>query len=96
MRIAELLKLRRTDILALARQHGAQNVRVFGSAARGDARAGSDVDFLVQMEDGRSLFDLIRLTQDLETLLERKVDILTDEGLSPYLEQRIHAEAIPL
>ncbi len=96
MRIVELLKLRRTDILDLARQHGAQNVRVFGSAARGDARAESDVDFLVQMEDGRSLLDLIRLTQDLETLLERKVDILTDEGLSPYLEQHIHAEAIPL
>ncbi|MEX5218588.1 MAG: nucleotidyltransferase family protein [Nitrospiraceae bacterium] len=96
MRIVELLKLRRTDILNLARQHGAKNVRVFGSAARGDARAESDVDFLVQMEDGRSLLDLIRLTQDLERLLERKVDILTDEGLSPYLEQHIHAEAIPL
>ena len=96
MRIVQLLKLRRTDIFALARQHGAQNVRVFGSAAWGDARAESDVDFLVQMEDGRSLLDLIRLTQDLERLLERKVDILTDEGLSPYVEQHIHAEAIPL
>jgi predicted nucleotidyltransferase len=64
--------------------------------ARGEARADSDVDLLVEMDSGRSLLDLIELTQNLETLLERKVDILTDEGLSPYLEQRIHAEAIPL
>ncbi|HET9961112.1 MAG TPA: nucleotidyltransferase domain-containing protein [Nitrospiraceae bacterium] len=69
---------------------------MFGSMARGEARADSDVDLLVEMDSGRSLLDLIELTQNLETLLERKVDILTDEGLSPYLEQRIHAEAIPL
>jgi predicted nucleotidyltransferase len=48
------------------------------------------------MDSGRSLLDLIELSQDLETLLQRKVDILTDQGLSPYLEQRIHAEAVPL
>jgi predicted nucleotidyltransferase len=63
--------------------------------AKGEARADSDADLLVEMDSGRSLLDLIELTQNLETLLERKVDILTDEGLSPYLEQRIHAEAIP-
>ena len=56
----------------------------------------SDIDFLVEMDNGRSLLDLIELSQDLETLLQRKVDILTDQGLSPYLEQRIHAEAVPL
>ena len=96
MSTTEILKLKRPDILRLAHEHGAHNVRVFGSTARGEARADSDVDLLVEMDSGRSLLDLIELTQNLETLLERKVDILTDEGLSPYLEQRIHAEAIPL
>ena len=96
MSTPEALKLKRADILRLAHEHGAHNIRVFGSMARGEARADSDVDLLVEMDSGRSLPDLIELTKNLETLLERKVDILTDEGLSPYLEQRIHAEAIPL
>jgi predicted nucleotidyltransferase len=69
---------------------------VFGSVARGEAGPTSDVDLLVEMDHGRSLLDLIELTQELETFLERKVDILTDQGLSPYLEERIHSEAIPL
>ena len=96
MGIADLLKCKRPEILRLAQEHGAHNVRIFGSVARGEARQGSDVDFLVDMEEGRSLLDLIELSQDLETLLQRKVDILTDNGLSPYLEQRIHAEAVSL
>lgn len=96
MGIADLLKFKRPEILRLAQEHGALNVRIFGSVARGEARQGSDVDFLVDMEEGRSLLDLIELSQDLETLLQRKVDILTDNGLSPYLEQRIHAEAVSL
>jgi predicted nucleotidyltransferase len=96
MGIADLLKFKRPEILRLAQAHGAHNVRIFGSVARGEARPESDVDFLVEMDSGRSLLDLIELSQDLETLLQRKVDILTDQGLSPYLEQRIHAEAVPL
>ena len=96
MGIADLLKFQRPEILRLAQEHGAHHVRIFGSVARGEARQGSDVDFLVDMEEGRSLLDLIELSQDLETLLQRKVDILTDNGLSPYLEQRIHAEAVSL
>ena len=96
MGIADLLKFKRPEILRLAQEHGAHNVRIFGSVARGEARQGSDVDFLVDMEEGRSLLDLIELSQDMETLLQRKVDILTDNGLSPYLEQRIHAEAVSL
>jgi predicted nucleotidyltransferase len=64
--------------------------------ARGEARPESNVDFLVEMDSGRSLLDLIELSQDLEPLLQRKVDILTDQGLSPYLEQQIHAEAVSL
>jgi predicted nucleotidyltransferase len=96
MGIAEFLKYKRAEILRLAHEHGAHNVRIFGSVARGEARPESDIDLLVEMDRGRSLLDLIELSQDLETLLERKVDILTDTGLSPYLEQRIHAEAVPL
>ncbi len=80
----------------MPRSTGLHNVRLFGSVARGDAGPESDIDFLVQMERGRSLLDLIELSQELEALLQRKVDILTDGGLSPYLEQRIHAEAVPL
>ena len=96
MGITDLLKFKRPEILRLAQAHGAHNVRIFGSVARGEAHPESDVDFLVEMDSGRSLLDLIELSQDLETLLQRKVDILTDQGLSPYLEQRIHAEAVPL
>jgi predicted nucleotidyltransferase len=96
MGITDLLNFNRAEILRLAREHGAHNVRIFGSVARGEARPDSDIDFLVDMEGGRSLLDLIEFSQDLEELLQRKVDILTDGGLSPYLKERIHAEAAPL
>lgn len=68
----------RQDILRVAAQHGARNVRLFGSAARGEDRPGSDLDLLVDMESGRSLLDLVALGQDLEELLHRKVDVITD------------------
>lgn len=96
MGIADLLKFKRLEILSLAQAHGAHNVRIFGSVARGEAHADSDIDFLVDMDNGRSLLDLIELSQDLETLLQHKVEVLTDRGLSPYLEKRIHAEAVLL
>lgn len=96
MGIADLLKFKRLEILSLAQAHGAHNVRIFGSMAKGEAHADSDIDFLVDMDNGRSLLDLIELSQDLEALLQRKVEVLTDKGLSPYLEQRIHAEAVLL
>lgn len=96
MTTADFLKAKRHDILQLAAQHGAHHVRVFGSVARGKAGPTSDIDLLVQMDQGRSLLDLIELSQELESVLQCKVDILTDEGLSPYLKERIHAEAIPL
>jgi predicted nucleotidyltransferase len=96
MTTLDVLKIKRNDILRLASQHGAHHVRVFGSVARGEAGPASDVDLLVQMDNGRSLLDLIGLTQELESILQRKVDVLTDEGLSPYLKERIQAEAVPL
>jgi predicted nucleotidyltransferase len=92
----ELLRSKREAILNLAAQHGARNIRVFGSAARGDAGPESDLDFLVDMEDGRSLLDLVAFWQDLEELLGRRVDVITDGGVSPYLRQRVYAEAIQL
>jgi predicted nucleotidyltransferase len=76
--------------------YGAHNIRVFGSTARGDAGATSDVDLLVEMEPGRSLLDLVGLWQDLEDLLGTHVDVLSEGGVSPHLRQRIYAEAVPL
>ena len=96
MTTIDVLKIKRNDILRLTSQHGAHHVRVFASVARGEAGPASDVDLLVQMDSGRSLLDLIGLTQELESILQRKVDVLTDEGLSPYLKERIQAEAVPL
>lgn len=96
MTTTNILKTKRNDILRLAAQHGAHNVRVFGSVARGEASPTSDIDLLAKMDPGRSLLDLIELSQELESILHRNVDILTDAGLSPYLEQCIHAEAVPL
>jgi uncharacterized protein len=86
----------RREILDLAAQHGARNVRVFGSVARGDDRADSDIDLLVDVEAGRTLLDVIAFEQDLCELLGRNVEVLTDGGLSPYLHQRILAEAAAL
>lgn len=90
------LRARRAEILSIATRYGARNVRVFGSVARGEERADSDIDFLVEMETGRSLFDLVGLEQELSELLDRKVEVLTDGGLSPYLQQRILSEAASL
>jgi predicted nucleotidyltransferase len=92
----ERLRVRRREILGFAASHGARNIRVFGSAARGEAGATSDVDLLVEMEPGRSLLDLVGLWQDLEDLLGMRVDVLSDGGVSPHLRERIYAEAVPL
>ena len=90
------LRAQRREIIGYAANHGARNVRVFGSAARGEGDAHSDVDLLVEMEPGRSLIDLVGLWQDLEELLGVAVDVLSDGGVSPYLHDRIYAEAVPL
>jgi predicted nucleotidyltransferase len=84
------------EIERVARSHGAQSVRVFGSRARGDAGPESDLDLLVRLEPGRSLLDLIAIKQDLEDMLHCPVDVVTEAGLSPYLRDRILAEARPL
>jgi len=91
-----LVDRHRQEILRLAGIRGARNVRLFGSVARDDAGPASDVDVLVTMEPGRTLLDLIGLTQDLEQLLGCRVDVVSDRGLSPYLRARILSEAVVL
>ena len=90
------LRERRDEIIDAARARGASHVRVFGSVARGDATEASDVDFLVDLEPGRSLMDLGGLLMDLQELLERDVDVVTERGLRPRVAERVLADAIDL
>ncbi len=87
------LQSARNEILRIAARHGARNLRVFGSVARGTDHACSDLDLLVDMEPGRSLLDLIALGQDLEDLLQRKVDVLSDSSVHPAIRPHILADA---
>jgi uncharacterized protein len=96
MGIDELLKEKREEILAIAAKHGAYNVRVFGSVARGEATDKSDVDFLVEIEQGRTLLDQISLIQSLEDLLGRKVDVAEPDNLHKFIKDRVLKEAILL
>ncbi len=96
MNSLDVLQAKRDDILRIAALHGACNVRVFGSAARGDEGPSSDVDFLVEFVEGRSVLDLAGLWQDLEELLARKVDVAEPEGLHWYIRDRVLKEAVPL
>lgn len=80
--------------MRLAREHGAQNIRLFGSAARGEEDAESDLDLLVDMEEGRSLVDHVALKQDLEDLLGREIDVVTERSLHPRLRERVLREAV--
>jgi predicted nucleotidyltransferase len=96
MAIDEQLHKKRAEILRLCATYGALRPRVFGSVARGQADAGSDVDFLVEMEPGRSLFDLGGLQYELERLLGRPVDVVTERGLKARIRERVLREAVPL
>lgn len=91
-----LLKAHRKEILQIAARNGAVNVRVFGSVARGDNTPDSDIDFLVNLEAGRSLMDLARLLRELNILLGRPVDVVTEAGLRPRIKPQVLAEARPL
>ena len=96
MGINEINREQREQIFALASKYGASNVRVFGSVVRGTADEDSDIDFLVDLEPGRSLFDLGGMLMDLQELLEREVDIVTEKGLHWYIRDKILKEAKPL
>jgi predicted nucleotidyltransferase len=96
MTLEELLRAKREDILRLCAKYGARNVRVFGSVARGEADEQSDLDFLVELEPGRTLFDLGGLQYELEGLLGRRVDVVTEQGLQRRIRERVLREAVPL
>ena len=93
---SRLVEEHREKILELAARHGASNVRIFGSLARGEGSQSSDLDLLVTLEERRSLLDLVGLKQDIEDLLHRPVDVVTEPALSPYIRDRVLAEAVPL
>ena len=92
----ELVRARREQILSAARKHGAVSVKLFGSAARGEAVETSDLDFVVELEPGRSLLDLGGLQSDLERLLGCAVDVVTVKGLRERIRDRVLAEAVPV
>lgn len=96
MSLGQLVKSKRDQILTVAAAHGAGNVRLFGSVARQKEHAESDIDFLVDMAPGRSLFDLGALLMDLEELLGRRVDVVTEKSLRPKIRRRVLREALPL
>lgn len=91
-----LLHRYRDEILRVASSHGASRVRLFGSRARHEGSWDSDLDFLVSLEDGRTLLDLVRLKRELEQLTHHSVDIVTESSLSPYMRDQVLAEAIAL
>ena len=96
MKVNNLVAEKREKILKIAQKYGARNVRLFGSAARGRTSISSDVDFLVEMEPGSSLLDIVAIKQDLEDLLGCKVDVVTENALSPYIRAEVLREAMSL
>jgi predicted nucleotidyltransferase len=87
---------KREEILRLAEKSGIYNVRVFGSFARGEAREDSDLDLLINMEDDRSLFELIGFWRDVKELVGREVDVVEEEAMSPYMKKYILKDAVLL
>src|SRR5450755_3563494 len=90
------LRAQREDIERIAAQHGAEHVRVFGSFARGDATADSDLDLLVTMAPGRSYLGFVAFWQAAEALLRRRVDVVSDRAISPYIQARVCEDAVGL
>jgi len=92
----ELVRAKREEIRKIAAKHGARNIRVFGSVARGGARPSSDVDFLVDAEPVTSSWFPAGLVLDLESLLGRRVDVVTERGLNPLIRDEVLQEAVPV
>ena len=96
MKLEELRRSKRDTILQLARKHGARNLPVFGSVARGEHSDSSDIDFLVDLDPDRTLMDLGGLLMDLEEMLELRVDVATEETLRPKVRNQALRDAVPL
>jgi uncharacterized protein len=96
MKHDQLVREKRGEILRIASKYGASNVRIFGSVARGEVDRESDVDFLVELEAGRSLLDLGGLQMELESLLGCRVDVVTSRGLKARIRERVLREAVPV
>ncbi len=96
MKPEALLKEKREEILRIATRHGARNVRVFGSVARGEADAQSDIDLLVEFEPDRSLLDHAALWLELQELLGCKVDVVSEGGVKARIRDRVLREALPV
>ena len=96
MGVKGILESKREDILRIAANYGASNVRVFGLVARGEAGAEGDVDLLIDLEPGRSLLDHVALLQDLEDILSLKVDVVNAKALHHCIRDRVLREATPL
>ncbi|MCC6212815.1 MAG: nucleotidyltransferase domain-containing protein [Burkholderiales bacterium] len=88
------VRARKPLLKAIAAKHGVRSLALFGSAARGEAGAASDLDFLVEMEDGRSLVDLVGVKQDLEALFGRPVDAFTRASLKPGVRATAQADLL--
>lgn len=91
-----LLLRNKHRILEIASQYGAHNIRVFGSVARGDWHAASDLDLVVDFEQGRSLLDHVALKQHLEDLLGVRVDVINESGLYHAIRDQVLKEAVPV
>ena len=96
MTLQELRTNSKSEILAIAERRGARNIRVFGSVARGEGDRANDVDFLVDLDPGRSLLDLCGLQRELEQLLALKVDVVSSRGLRERVKEHVLRDAVPL
>lgn len=96
MNLPDELLQKRADILRIAKRHGAGNVRVFGSMARGEADDQSDLDLLVEMREGSSLLDHAALWLELQEIFTRKVDVVSENGIKERIRDRVLREAVPL
>jgi uncharacterized protein len=96
MTAEQVLTQHRSDILRLASEHGARNIRVFGSIARGESSESSDIDLLIDLDQGKSYLDLVAFRDTLMDLLGRQVDVLTEDSIYWLLKRKILREARPL